>query len=93
MIGTRSAHTQTFSHANGPTLTTGAQVKPAGQADSTASLQSLSSTQVAVHIGGVELAIARQIRDSQSSAGDASTVSFGAVVPGSQTRPTCPPVS
>ena len=92
---------QNLRQQNGPTLTATAHAKPLAQGESADRSQSSSETHSAVHRpvgpagytepGGSSCAsgIRRQVRDTQSRDGDATTTSFvPGVDPRSQRRPT-----
>ncbi len=74
MTGTRSEHTQTCVHANGPDAITGAHVKPAAHDELGAETQSLFFMHEAVHRSGLMSCTWMHMRAAQSSAGLAMTV-------------------
>src|SRR5215470_17303928 len=93
---------QNFRQQNGPAVTAMAHVKPVTDGDSGTRSQSPSALHSAVHRplligcglppgGGGRLALkCRQVRDTQSSDGDATTTesTVGVEAPRSQSRPT-----
>src|SRR5882672_9860243 len=93
---------QNFRQQNGPAVTAMAHVKPVMHGDSGTRSQSLSAVHSAVHRplligcglppgGGGRFALkCRQVRDTQSSEGDATTSvsTVGVEAPRSQSRPT-----